>query len=125
MKKTLIWSLMLVLVCAAGAYAVQSEEGEQKSIKQVMKAAMGKQGLVEKLKKGDASDEEKIELLGLFIDMYENEPPKGKPESWRELSGKALLVAAKAAAGREVSEQEIMEGCNCMDCHKAHKKGGR
>ena len=126
MKGRFFWAACVALSLTTLAFAVQNEgSGEKKSIKEVMKAAMGKQGILEKLKSGEASTEEKTELLNLFIDLYESEPPKGEIESWHELAGKSLLVAAKAAAGREVTADEVMQGCNCMECHKAHQKKGR
>jgi hypothetical protein len=84
------------------------------SIKVVMAKAM-KGGLCGKVAKGDASPEEKKELIALFTDLAANKPPKGEEADWKEKT-KALLDAAKADDGKA-----LKKAANCAACHKAHK----
>ena len=43
---------------------------------------------------GEASDDEKKELLAMLKDMAAQSPPKGSEESWKKLNG-ALVEAAE------------------------------
>ena len=67
-------------------------DGPENSISDVMKAANTKKGLFPKVKAGTATDEEKLELLDLYIDMFENEPPKGDQGEWMQQAGAVTLV---------------------------------
>ncbi len=85
------------------------------SIKVVMKKVMGKGGLKDKFAKGEASADEKKELVSLITDLAANKPPKGEEADWKEKT-KALLDAAKADDGKAFSK-----AANCQACHSAHK----
>lgn len=119
--------LMVGLVLAAGGMLAWAQDGdgehEKKSIKEVMKAAHGggPNSLLSKVKGGEASDEEKDQLLDLYLDLFESEPPMGEQEGWMMLSGRAVLAAAKVAVGRPGAEELLGEATNCAECHKAHK----
>lgn len=116
-----------VALAAASAFAV-AQEGESKeeapktkyTIKEVMKGAM-KDGLNKKVMGGEATSEEKLALLDMYISLVENEAPKGEAASWQKFAGAAALAAAKVAVGREGAEAELKEATNCAKCHKAHK----
>lgn len=99
------------------------EEGNKPkhTIKEVMKAHKGKDSLLAKVKSGNASTEEKQQLLDLYISLYENAPPAGDAGAWKRASGTALMAAAKVMAGREGSVEELTTATNCAACHKAHK----
>ena len=88
--------------------------------KDVMKKAM-KGGLLKKVAGGEATDEEKKELLDLFISMLENKPPKGEMESWHNLAGASALAAAKMVVGREGAAAELKAATDCKACHSQHK----
>jgi surface antigen len=83
-------------------------------IKEVMAKAM-KGGLCGKVAKGEASAEEKKELIELFTALAANKPPKGEEASWKEKT-EALLKAAKADDGKA-----LKKAANCAGCHAAHK----
>ena len=98
-------------------------EGEPKhTIKDVMKKAMkGKTSLRSKVIAGEATAEEKKELLDLYISLVESKPEKGEMDSWHTLAGKSVLAAAKVVVGREGAVKELEAATNCAACHKAHK----
>ena len=91
------------------------------TIKEVMKAHKGKDSLLAKVKSGNASSEEKQQLLDLYISLYENDAPEGDAGAWKRASGTALMAAAKVVAGREGSVEMLTKATNCAACHKAHK----
>ena len=127
-QKSLKLSLagLLCIALLAGAYfapkAFADDEAKPKhTIKEVMKAAMGKGKLVAKVSSGEASDEEKKELLDMMISLVENKPPKGDMESWHNLAGAITLAAAKVAVGREDGIEALKAAANCKACHSVHK----
>ena len=115
MRKVLVASIILAL----GWFAVGVAQ-EKASIKEVMKIAM-KGGLCAKVAKGEATEEEKKKLAGLFAALHENAPPKGEKASWDEKT-KALVDAANdVLAGKEGSGAALQKAANCMGCHSQHK----
>src|SRR5688572_23727293 len=93
MRNLLIGSLMLALALATtvGMTMAQEKKDEEKkdekpkhTIKDVMKSAHAKGGLLSKIKDGSATDAEKKKLAELYVALHDNVPPKGSPESWKE-----------------------------------------
>jgi hypothetical protein len=70
---------------------------------------------------GTASKEEKEKLLGLYISLYENKPPKGDPSSWNDKSAALIVASAKVLLGQEGGTEALKAASNCGACHKAHK----
>lgn len=103
----------------------QAADGDEKTkhtIKQVMKIAHDKDsGLLKKVLGGQASAEEKKQLLDAYISLVEGKPSKGDESSWHLLSGKVALAAAKVVVGREGAEKELEAATNCKACHSVHK----
>ena len=115
MRKVLVASIILAL----GWFAVGVAQ-EKATIKEVMKIAM-KGGLCTKVAKGEATEEEKKKLAGLFAALHENAPPKGEKASWDEKT-KALVDAANAVLkGEAGGGDKLKAAANCMACHSAHK----
>lgn len=110
----------------AGVGALQAQSGDEpaadgkKSIKEVMKLAH-KDGLLKKITDGKAEPADKKELLALYVDMWDAEPPKGSPESWQKLTGGAIVAAAKVVLDQDGSVALLKERTNCAACHKEHK----
>jgi surface antigen len=118
MRKIFVASL-IVLSGWAGL-AMTSGAQEKASIKEVMQVAM-KGGLCKKVASGEASEEEKKKLAGLFSALHDNKPPKGEQASWDEKT-KALVDAANAVlAGKAEGGAALQKAANCMGCHSAHK----
>jgi hypothetical protein len=93
---------------------LQGGDKKEVTIKQVMKKAFAG-GLCKKVASGDASAEEKKELIALFEGLSKATPPKGEEASWKEKT-KALLDAAKADDGAA-----LQKAANCQACHQEHK----
>ena len=64
--------------------------GPKYTLKEVMGKAH-KEGLLKKVTAGDASAEEKAQLLDLYVAMYDHEAPKGDAGSWTEKTSAAVL----------------------------------
>ena len=92
----------------------------ENSIKDVMKKAH-KDGLLKKVLGGEASQEEKVTLLGLYIDMLEGTPEKGEKNEWIMASGPSVLAAGKVVVGREGALDELKQATNCKACHDKFK----
>lgn len=125
LKKSFAATLCLLFLASAtvAPFALATQEEDTKpehTIKDVMKKAM-KDGLLKKVAGGEATDEEKKELLDMFISLVENKPPKGEMESWHNLAGASALAAAKMVVGREGAADELKAATNCKACHSEHK----
>jgi len=91
------------------------------TIKQVMQKAEKKGGLYDKVKEGNASTEEKEQLVGMFVALSQQTPRKGTPESWQEKTT-ALVEAAKGVAHGDAGAMDNLKKANdCMACHSAHR----
>ena len=118
--------IVTTVVCgfvAATAWALSPVADDAKpkhAIKEVM-ADAHKSKLVNKVQDGQASKEEKEKLLGLYISLYENKPPKGDQASWNEKTGALVVAGAKVVLGQEGAADSLKAAANCGACHKAHK----
>jgi surface antigen len=120
---------LMIAVCAVGILAgglfavsstAEEKEAEKITNKQVMQKCM-KGGLCKKVGGGEASDEEKAELLKMFKALAANKPPKGEEASWKAKT-KALVDGAQAAVdGKENAGALLMKAANCKACHDAHR----
>jgi surface antigen len=99
---------MVVLVAA------QAAEDTKYTNKEVMQKAM-KGGLLNKVKSGKASDDEKKLLVDLMTALHDNVPKKGDPDNWKKMTD-ALVAAAKSGDAKALAT-----AANCMACHKEFK----
>lgn len=98
----------------------KKDEKAKYTIKDVMKKAHAS-GLVKKVATGKASDAEKKELLGFYIALHANTPPKGEAKAW-EVKTSAILDAAKAVLeGKEGAGELLLKVTNCKACHSEFK----
>jgi hypothetical protein len=124
MRKLLVASVVLVFGWTALSLTSRAQDDKKETtIKEVMKIAM-KGGLAKKVASGQASEEDKKKLAGLFAALHENKPPKGEQGSWdaktKELVDAANDVLAAKASGAE-KLKELTAAASCTSCHKAHK----
>ena len=118
-----VCSLVAAVICGSGAMAVTNNllaPATTKTIKEVMKIAH-KDGLMKKVQGGSASDEEKKQLLDLYIDLLEGEPKKGDKAEWKIAAGATVVSAAKVVLGREGATDELKKTTDCMACHSKFK----
>ena len=86
--------LLGVFVCMP-AMGDDDDSKPKITIKDVMKKGFNKRkGLLPKVTKGSATDEEKKELHEMFVALSKNKPPRGEEESWKKFTG-ALVKAGK------------------------------
>ena len=122
MRKLIVTTVVCGFVAGtAWALSPVAEDAKPKhAIKEVM-ADAHKSKLVNKVQDGQASKEEKEKLLGLYISLYENKPPKGDQASWNEKTGALVVAGAKVVLGQEGAADSLKAAANCAACHKAHK----
>ncbi len=114
--------LAVALISVSAARGVNYNAAAAKhSVKEVMKLANAKGGLLSKVVEGKASDDEKKQLLDLYVDMAEGEPKKGDTSEWKIHAGNAALSAAKVVLGREGAVDELKKASDCMACHSKFK----
>ena len=119
----IVCSLITAVICGSGAMALTNNPlapAAPKTIKEVMKIAH-KEGLMKKVQGGSASDEEKKQLLDLYIDLVEGEPKKGDKAEWKIAAGAVVISAAKVVLGREGATDELKKTTDCMACHSKFK----
>lgn len=90
------------------------------TIPEVM-ARAHKEKLMQKVASGKASDAEKEELVGHYVALNNNEPPKGDLKAWKTRTGALVEAAKKAAKGDEAAAKSLTKLANCAECHKLHK----
>lgn len=120
--RKLICSIAAITLTAGVAVAFDDDEGEGHSIKDVMAAHKGgANSLLSKVVNGEATAEEQVELLDLYVSLREADCPKGDAESWHEKTDAILIAASKVVAGRDGAGEELKAATNCMACHSEHK----
>jgi hypothetical protein len=100
----------------------KDEKGKPKySIKEVMKKAHSKDGLLNKVAsgKGEKADAEK--LLEMYTALAKNKPPEGDAQSWKRFTMGLIAAAKVAVEGGPDSGKRLKAAANCTGCHKLHK----
>jgi hypothetical protein len=112
----------LVMGFNANVEGVQDKDDKEKpkyTIKQVMKEAHSKGGLLSKVAAGDADKEDRVKLAELYKALMQNKPPAGDEEKWKETTTVMHKIAEDAikdpADGKKL---KVM----CAACHKEFKK---
>lgn len=106
-------------VLAAG-FAPARPLDEPPSIKEVMKTAM-KGGLAKTAIAGDATADQKKELLRLMEALAEAKPPRGDLADWEKRT-KALVDSSRAILdGKPDASAALKDAVNCKACHDLHK----
>ncbi len=118
--RLIVGSIILAIVSGSGVMAFNNNPYAAKSVKEVMKIAH-KDGLLKKVQGGSASDDEKKQLLSLYIDMLEGEPKKGDKADFLAMTSALMLSAAKVVVGKEGAMDELKKTSDCMACHSKHK----
>lgn len=117
--RLMVGSLIAAVVLGGGAMAVNNARAA-KTVKEVMKLAH-KDPLLKTILAGSAKEEEKKQLLDLYIDMFEGTPKKGDADEWKMQAGAAVLSAAKVVVGREGAIDELKKASDCKSCHDKFK----
>lgn len=118
---TIVSVIGLCVGVAGFALANGDDGGKAKyTIKEVMKEAHGSK-LLNKVTGGEASSEEKMKLLDIYVALLENKPAKGEEAGWQAKANAVVAATAKVVVGRGGAEVELKEATNCAACHKEHK----
>ncbi|MGI9519915.1 MAG: hypothetical protein ACR2NP_22870 [Pirellulaceae bacterium] len=80
-----------------------------------------KPGLLRKAMGGEATDEEKLQILDMFIALTEHEPPQGDAEAWKARTTQLMTDYAKLLVGREGAVDALQTSSNCKSCHDVFK----
>jgi hypothetical protein len=123
------WVLAAVAVVGLIQVVVAAQETERAkpkhAIKDVMRGAHvapeGGTSLLARVTGGNASDDEKHQLLDFYISLVENDPPRGEKEAFHAKTGAVVLAAAKVLVGREGATDDLKKATNCAACHRDHK----
>lgn len=118
------FAFLAIVVLAAWAVHASSRAGEQTkpeySVKDVMQKAH-KGGILKKVTDGQGTSEDKASLLRMYIALWENAPPQGDMNSWREKTGNLVVGAARLVLDEDGAAEKLKAAANCDACHKAHK----
>ena len=118
------WTLVAVFGCTLIVAAVQAQNTEnaepKHAIKDVMKQAhtpgeAGGKSLLQRVTAGDASNEDKIQLLDLYISLVENDPPRGEKEAFQMKAGAAAPGCGESRRGPRWCARSF-EGCRQLCC---------
>ena len=121
MKRFVLVMFGLCAVALLSSVAVADKGKDSKySTEEIMKKGF-KGGLVAKVAKGEASEEDQKLVIEMLESLAKNPPHKGSEESWKEKTT-ALLEAAKATAeDKEGAAAKLKKAMNCKACHDEHK----
>jgi len=112
--------ILMVGAAVANNGIVAQETNANLTIKDVMQRSM-KDGLAKKVAGGQATADEKQELVQLFEAMSKSKPPRGDEASWKEKTTELVAAAKGAVAGDSDAGTRLSAAINCGACHKAHK----
>jgi hypothetical protein len=101
-------------------FGAAEEEKPKYTIKQVMGAAH-KEGLLKKVVSGQASDDEKKQLLELYSALGHNKPPRGDAADWKKRTDGMVAAAKDVTTGKEGAEKKLGKTVDCKGCHQLHK----
>ncbi len=90
------------------------------TISDIMKEVM-KPGMLRKAMNGEATDEEKIQILDVLITLTEHEPPQGEADAWKARTTQLMTDYAKFLVGREGAAEALRTSSNCKSCHNEFK----
>ena len=120
--KMFVASLLTVMGIVLVLSDNEAAEKAKYTIKEVMKKANGKNGLLTKVTSGKASAEDKQKLAELYKSLALSTPPKGDAEDWKMRTVALVKAADLAATGDANAAKALKRLSNCMGCHKLHKK---
>jgi hypothetical protein len=123
MRKLLLACVVVAFGWVAITLTTRAQDKPKFTIKDVMKTAH-KGGLTKKVAKGEATAEEKKQLVELYEALVANKPPKGDDASFKEKAAELLAAAKDAADGKPGAAEKVNAiFMKCMGCHSAHKGG--
>lgn len=114
--------VMGLAVISVSSAADEKKDSVKYTIKEVMKLAHAKDGLLAKAKNGTITDEEKKKLVEAYLALSMNKPPKGETESWKKFTDKISEAAKAYGEGKDPMAKGLTKALLCKDCHMAHRQ---
>jgi hypothetical protein len=104
-----------------GATAAEKKAPKHEIAKIMKEGHKGDTALVQKVIKGQASDEEKKLLVEYYQSLAEYTPKKGTAASWKTKTTALITAAEGVVAGKPQATNALKQAVNCKACHTAHK----
>ncbi|MBA2117921.1 hypothetical protein [Bremerella alba] len=121
MNRVMLVLIGLLSVALLSGVAMADKGKDSKfSTEEIMKKAM-KGGLVAKVAKGEASEEDQKLVVEMLESLAKNPPHKGSEESWKEKTAALLAAAQGAVEGKKGADAKLKKAMNCKSCHDEHK----
>ncbi|HMP07735.1 MAG TPA: hypothetical protein PJ982_15395 [Lacipirellulaceae bacterium] len=122
--KTLPLFVVAIAALVVGSAVLWAQESGDKAPKYTIEEVMEQahqDGLLQKVADGEATADEKLRLLDLYLSMLEQDPPQGDVDAYRAKAAQAVAAAARVVVGRDGAEGQIKRAVNCAACHRDHK----
>ena len=126
MKNVKMFTLAAMFLAVVG-FSLNAAADPKWNIKEVMKAAQGKDALLSKVKGGKATDEEKKMLVEVYTALCQNTPKKGDKDAWEKRckeivrrlrwKGPVFQISALTREGCEQLVQTIYQHVAAMQEH--------
>src|SRR5579875_3617409 len=125
-KYFLMAVMALGLAAGLGMFQAADEANPKYDIEEIMqkahKGSKGKPSLLQQVIKGQASEEQKKQLLEYYQELAKNKPPKGDANDWKRRTHALVSAAKDVLAGKPGAAKALQNAAKCGDCHKAHKE---
>jgi len=95
---------------------------EAPTVAEIMQTLHKKDKLHSVVSSGKAKDEQKVQLLDLYLHMADAKPANGQTEKWAAELQPIIHAAAKVVVGREGAADEYKKAVNCTSCHDKFKR---
>ncbi len=125
MRFGLRFALAALAVAGFVGLSVQgaADEKPKYTIEEVMEKAHDKDsGILGKVIAGKASDDEKKQLLELYVALSKNKPDKGDEKSWKMKTDALVMAATDVKDNKDGATKKLGTASNCRACHSVHKK---
>jgi cytochrome c553 len=116
----------LGLVAGLGVFRAADDDKPKFTIEEIMEKAhkapkKGQPSLLKKVVDGNASDEQKKQLVEYYEALAKNKPEKGSEDDWKKRTATMLTAAKKVAKGDDEARPQLGRAVNCKSCHQLHK----
>jgi hypothetical protein len=109
-------------VLALGALlGAGAQDKAPKDIKEVMGVAHKKDTLLDKIKGGSASDDDKKKLLSLYEALAGFKQPKGDEKSWKDKTEALVAAAKEVVEKKDGALDKLKKASDCKACHSVHR----
>jgi hypothetical protein len=78
-------------------------------------------GLLGKVVSGKASNDDKQQMLELYVALARNKPHKGEISSWRKKTGVLVDAALEVVNGEQGAIKKLQAAADCKGCHNIHR----